>query len=131
MVLEAQITARIGVLTLLIAGIVAGSGFGVDVSRADTLVDPEVRALTSVGCARVIVILQIPETADQVQHAGAIGLVQEAVLARLPQHHASLVRRYDSIPMLALEIDATGLQALETMTDVIVSVMLDRVVKPQ
>jgi len=41
------------------------------------------------------------------------------------------VRRYDSIPVLALEIDATGLQALEAMTDVVVSVTLDRVVKPQ
>ena len=100
-------------------------------SRADTLVDPEVRALASVGCARVIVILQIPETADQVQHAGAIGRAQEAVLVRLPQRHASLVRRYDSIPVLALDIDATGLQALEAMTDVVVSVTLDRVVKPQ
>jgi len=130
-VLEAQIAVRIGVLTLLIAEIVAGSAFGVGVSRADTLVDPEVRALASVGCARVIVILQIPETADQVQHAGAIGRAQEAVLVRLPQRHASLVRRYDSIPVLALEIDATGLQALETMTDVVVSVTLDRVVKPQ
>jgi len=127
----AQISVRIGVLTLLIAEIVAGSAFGVGVSRADTLVDPEVRALASAGRARVIVMLQIPETADQAQHAGAIGRAQEAVLARLPQHHASLVRRYDSIPVLALEIDATGLQALETMTDVVVSVTLDRVVKPQ
>lgn len=122
---------RIGVLTLLIAEMVAGSAFGAGVSRADTLVDPEVRALASAGRARVIVMLQIPESADQAQRTGAIGRVQEAVLARLPQSHASLVRRYDSIPVLALEIDATGLQALETMTDVVVSVKLDRAVKPQ
>ena len=122
---------RIGVLTLLIAEMVAGSAFGTGVSRADTLVDPEVRALASAGRARVIVMLQIPESTDQAQRTGAIGRVQEAVLARLPQSHASLVRRYDSIPVLALEIDATGLQALETMTDVVVSVKLDRAVKPQ
>ena len=56
---------------------------------------------------------------------------QEAVLARLPLHHASLVRRYGSIPMLALEIEATGLLALEAMTDVIAGVKPDRAIKPQ
>ena len=101
-------TVRISVLTLLIAEIVGGSALGAGMSRADTVIDPEVRALVNAGPARVIVMLQIPETADQAQRTGAIGRAQGAVLARLPQRHASLVRRYDSIPVLALEIDATG-----------------------
>src|SRR5262245_58337174 len=84
---------RIGVLTLLIAKIVAGLAFGAGISRDDALVDPEVRALTSAGRARVIVMLQIPETTDHAQRTGAIGRAQEAVLARLPHGHASLVRR--------------------------------------
>jgi hypothetical protein len=95
------------------------------------MVDPEVRALVSVGQARVFVMLQIPETGDQAQRSAAIGRAQDAVLARLPQPHASLVRRYASVPMLALEIDATALRALETMSDVVVGVKLDRAVKPQ
>jgi len=41
------------------------------------------------------------------------------------------VRRYASIPMLALEIDAMALHALETMPDVIAAVTLARSLKPQ
>jgi hypothetical protein len=33
--------------------------------------------------------------------------------------------------MLALEIDATALHALETMTHIVVGVKLDRMVRPQ
>jgi hypothetical protein len=100
-------------------------------ARADPLIEPEVRALTSIGRTRVFVMLHVPETGDQVQRAGAIGRAQDAVLARLPQSHATVVRRYASVPMLALEIDATALRALETMTDVVAGVKLDRAVKPQ
>jgi hypothetical protein len=122
---------RVGVLALLLAEIVSGTVLGAGMSQADSMVDPEVRALVSVGQARVFVMLQIPETGDQAQRSAAIGRAQDAVLARLPQPHASLVRRYASVPMLALEIDATALRALETMSDVVVGVKLDRAVKPQ
>ncbi|HYR39036.1 MAG TPA: hypothetical protein VEW27_07740 [Methylomirabilota bacterium] len=99
--------------------------------RADAMVDPEIRALVRVGRARVLVTLQVAETSDPAQRADAIGRAQDAVLARLPSTHASVVRRYESIPLLALEIDATALRALETMTDVVAGVKLDRAVKPQ
>jgi hypothetical protein len=122
---------RVGVLAFLLAEIVSGTALGAGMSQADSMVDPEVRALVSVGQARVFVMLQIPETGDQAQRSAAIGRAQDAVLARLPQPHASLVRRYASVPMLALEIDATALRALETMSDVVVGVKLDRAVKPQ
>jgi hypothetical protein len=42
-----------------------------------------------------------------------------------------VVRRFTSVPILALEIDAIALQALETMTDVVVDVRLDRPVRTQ
>jgi len=122
---------RIGVLALLLTEFVTGTVLGAGMSQADPLIEPEVRALTSVGRARVFVMLQVPETADQAQRADAIGRAQDAVLARLPQSHASVVRRYASVPMLALEIDATALRALETMSDVVAGVKLDRAVKPQ
>jgi hypothetical protein len=122
---------RVGVMALLVTEIVSGTALGAGMSRADPLVDPEVRALVRAGRARVLVMLQIVETGDQAQRADAIGRAQDAVLSRLPRPHASVVRRYESIPMLALEIDATALRALETMTDVVAGVKLDRAVRPQ
>jgi hypothetical protein len=122
---------RMGVLALVVAQIINGPALAAGMSLADPLVEPEVRALTSVGRARVFVMLQVPETADQGQRASAIGRAQDAVLSRLPQSHASVVRRYASVPMLALEIDETALRALERMSDVVAGVKLDRTVKPQ
>ena len=122
---------RIAAMALLVTAIVSGTALGAGISRADPLVDPEVRALVRAGRARVLVMLQVVETGDQAQRADAIARAQDVVLARLPQPHASVVRRYESVPLLALEIDATALRALETMTDVVASVKLDRVVKPQ
>ena len=122
---------RVGVFALLFGEIVSGMALGAGVSQADPLVEPEVRALTSTGRARVFVMLQVPDTGNQAQRADAIGRAQDAVLARLPQSHASVVRRYASVPMLALEIDATALRALETMTDIVAGVKLNRAVKPQ
>jgi hypothetical protein len=124
-------TARAAVLTLLITQIVSGTALCASMSRTDPVIDPEVRALVRAGRARVLVMLQVPETSDQAQHGAAIGRAQDAVLARVPQPHASLVRRYASIPILALEIDATALRALETMTDIVAGVKLDRALMPQ
>ncbi|PYM56916.1 MAG: hypothetical protein DMD77_13980 [Candidatus Rokuibacteriota bacterium] len=122
---------RVGVVALLVTQIVGVTALGAGMPRADTMVDSEIRALVRVGRARVLVTLQVAETSDPAQRADAIGRAQDAVLARLPSTHASVVRRYESIPMLALEIDATALRALETMTDLVAGVKLDRAVKPQ
>ena len=122
---------RAGVITLLVTQVVSGMALGAGTSRADPLIDPEVRALVRTGRARVLVTLQIGEMKDQTQRAEAIGRAQDAILARLPAAHASVVRRYASIPLLALEIDATALHTLETMTDVVAGVKPDRTVTPQ
>ncbi len=122
---------RVGVAALLVTEILSGPALAAGTSQAGPLIDPEVRALVRAGRARVLVTLQVAETGDQAQRADAIVRAQDAVLARLPQPHASVVRRYASVPLLALEIDATALQALETMTDVVASVKLDRAMKPQ
>jgi hypothetical protein len=123
--------ARAWILAGLLAEIVSGGSLVAGAPQADVLVDPEVRAQVSMGRTRVFVMLQVPETGDQSQRTSAIGRAQESVLARLPQSHASVVRRYASVPMLALEIDAAALQALEAMTEVVVGVKLDRPVRPQ
>lgn len=120
---------RVGVLALLLAEIVSGTAFGASKSQADSLVDPEVRVRA--GRGRVLVMLQVRESNDAARHAEAIGRAQDTVLSRLPPSHASVVRRYASVPMLALEIDATALLALETMTDVVAAVKSDRTMTPQ
>jgi hypothetical protein len=122
---------RMGVLALLVAQTIGGTALGAGISRASPLIDPEVRAQVSAGRARVLVMLRVTETDDQGRRADAIGRAQDTVLARLSQLHASVVRRYASVPMLALEIDATALRALETMSDVVAGVKLDRAVKTQ
>ena len=115
------------VLVLLIAEILSMTDLGAGVTSAVLMIDPEVRELVRVGCARVIVMLQIGESGgDEARRVEAIGHAQDTVVSRLPQSHAVVVRRYTSVPMLALEIDATALLALETMTDVIVAVKSDR-----
>src|SRR5262249_19051965 len=98
--------------------------------QAAPLIDPEIRGRVNIGRARVLVELQVGEATAE-PRAEAIAQAQEPLLSRLPPTHATLVRRYLSVPMLALEIDATALRALETMADLVVAVKLDHVVKPQ
>jgi hypothetical protein len=120
--------SRCLVLVLLAWMASTSSAFALDCLR---VIDPEVRALVRSGRARVLVMLHVGEGSDETQRAGAIGRAQDAVLSRLPQSHASVVRRYASIPMLALEIDATALLVLEQMPDIVVAVKSDRTVTPQ
>lgn len=90
------------------------------------VIDLDVRTLAAAGRVRVIVELRVREAGDS--RAEAIARAQDVVLARVP---AVLVRRYQSVPQLALEIDAVGLRALETLGDVVARVELDRPVRPQ
>src|SRR5262249_19625314 len=106
---------RLGVAALFISHIMSGISLGA--SNGDPLVDSEVRALVRVDRARVLVTVRVAEAGDQAKRADAIARAQDSVLARLPSGHASLVRRYESIPLLALEIDATALRALEAMAN--------------
>ncbi len=94
------------------------------------VIDPEVRGHADAGRTRVLVELQVGETVPE-QRAEAIAQAQQAVMSRLPRSHATLVRRYLSVPLLALEIDATALRALETMPDIVAAVKPDRAMKPQ
>ncbi len=42
----------------------------------------------------------------------AIAILQEAVLDNISSHHVSSVIRYENIPSMAMEVDATGLEML-------------------
>lgn len=114
------------------AGLVAQPAFAVSapaiaatVANAP-IVDPDVRTQAAAGRARVIVELRVPEAGALRDEA--IARAQDALLARVP---AVLVRRYQSVPLLALEIDAAGLHALEGLGDVVARVQLDRPVRSQ
>lgn len=104
------------------------------------VVDPEVRRLIAKGVARVLVELRVtpdaqpagePPTTGAAAAAGAaITLRQRAVLSRLPSAHFSLVRQFETVPFLALEIDADALRALEDMGALVVRVVPDRPLAP-
>lgn len=94
-------------------------------------IEPAVRSGVQSGRIRVIVELRVPPGGEPAAREVAIARAQDMVLARLPESHAAVARRYASIPMLALEIDRTALGELEAMADTVVSVKADGVVRPQ
>jgi hypothetical protein len=96
-------------------------------SPAGPRIDPEVRTRLQTGPVRVLVELRVDAAGDP----AAIARAQDAVLARLPREHATVARRYASIPLLALEIDQAALPALESMTDSVAAVKLDGLARPQ
>jgi hypothetical protein len=101
------------------------------ISETAPLIAPEIRQLVGASSARVIVELRFDESGGANQRPEAIARAQDALLSRLPQSHISVARRYTSVPLLALEIDATALAALEAMPDLVVSVKPDRRSKTQ
>ena len=95
------------------------------ISETAPVIAPEVRQLVGASSARVIVELRLDDPGDPNQRPEAIACAQDALLSRLPHSHVSVARRYTSVPLLALEIDATALAALEAMPDLVVSVKPD------
>src|SRR5262245_20353526 len=97
---------------------------------AAVMIDPEVSVRIAAGRTRVLVQLRV-DGADEGRRAEEIARVQDAVLSRLPQSHASLTRRYTSVALLALEIDATALRALETMSGEVSAIKPDHLKRPR
>jgi len=86
---------------------------------ASVAIDPRVEREVGRGSTRVLVELRPP-----------IGRAQEDVLARLSGTDFRLVRRFDTSPLLALEIGPSALAALRMMGDVVVRVIPDTVIPP-
>jgi len=108
--------------------------------RNPAISDPAVRAAAATGLARAIVELRIPggwrpegelspEGAAR-QHA-AIASAQHAVITRLAGTSFRVLRVYDAVPMLSLEIGADAVAALEGMGDVVTRVHEDASATPQ
>jgi hypothetical protein len=104
------------------------------------VVDADVRQAVAGGPARVLVELRLPlgmkpegalpRPEVVAAQRGAIAQAQGDVLSRLARNHYSLLRRYETVPYLALEIDAGALTALERMGDVVARVLPDLAAAP-
>lgn len=114
---------------------------GAATGEADPMIDPVVHAAVAVGQTRVIIDLRItppfkpegdlpgPGAVDAQRKA--IAKAQAEVLGRLSGTKFALVRQYDSLPMMALEIGADALARLEAAGDLVARVMPDRRLFPQ
>ena len=99
-------------------------------ASTEVILDPEVRAQQATGAHyRVLVELRVA-AGSEADRRTAITAGQDAVLVRL-QRHAVVVRRYVTVPWLALEVDGDGLRALEGMGDVVNRVRPDTTAKTQ
>jgi hypothetical protein len=102
-----------------------------EASDDSPFIAPEVTSqLLRENRARVLVELRVPGALDASHREASIQQAQNAVLSRLPGNHALLVRRYASVPLLALDIDATALSALRGIPEVL-AVKADQVLHPQ
>lgn len=102
---------------------------------ADVVVDTAVLEAVADGRARVIVELSLPggfspvgELTEKRARAQteAIAAAQEAVLLKLADADAQLIRRQQTVPFLALEIGASALEVLQSMPELVIRVFEDR-----
>lgn len=114
-------TRRIAVVAVALAA-VWSTASGMD---DRPVIDPDVRAVTRRGTARILVELRVPPT-----DPSALRNAQDEVLRRLTGTGTRLARRYATTPLLALEIDAAALARLEEMHELVTRVRADRIVPP-
>lgn len=97
-------------------------------------IDHEVLDAVHGGSARVLVEVRLPEgvkpegeltAAAQVAQRRAIAAAQDSVLAGLASSHFSLVRRYETVPLLLLEVQDDAVTALDRMASIVARVRLD------
>ena len=99
------------------------------------LVEPEVRQAVLRGGARVIVELRItpgfrsegdlPGPKEIAAQRRAIAAAQAGVLSRLSGSSFKLIHKYDSVPLLSLEIGPDALAMLEHFSDLVSRVRQD------
>jgi len=99
------------------------------------VIDPQVRAALAGGRARVVLELRVPGgfrpegelpgiAAVEAQRR-AIATSQADVLVRLSGTKFALVRQYETLPMMALEIGTDALMRLEAAGDLVAKVLPD------
>ena len=120
-------------LALPVAMLFLLSGPMVEGATERVTVDPDVQRAVSGGSARVLVELRVPSMRPEGQltpeavraQRQAIATASHTVLARLAGSRFSLVREYETVPLLVLTIHDDALRGLENMADAVVRVRLD------
>jgi hypothetical protein len=110
---------RLRLRALLVSAFVLAGGFAAAADQRP-MIDPDVRAEVARGPVRVLVDLQVTG-GTQAEIASA----QQTVIARLAGTRFTRGRQYGSVPMMALEIGADALAALENMGDLVRRVRAD------
>lgn len=110
-------------------GALAASG-----TEEEVMIDRDVLDATRIGKARVLVEVRLPESmkpdreltpAARFVQEHVIATAQGSVLAGLAGRRFSLVRRYETVPLLLLDVQDDAVMALDGMVSMVVRVRLD------
>jgi len=113
-------TPTIAIVIALTGALGAASG-----TEDRLVIDPDVRAAARGGTIRVVVELRVP-----LNDPSALRNAQDEVLRRLAGTGTRLARRYTTVPLLAIEIDAAALARLEEMPALVMRVRADGIARP-
>jgi len=113
-------TPAIAIVITLTGALGAASG-----TEDRLVIDPDVRAAARGGTIRVVVELRVPHN-----DPSALRNAQDEVLRRLAGTGTRLARRYTTVPLLAIEIDAAALARLEEMPALVMRVRADGIARP-
>lgn len=85
--------------------------------------------LRSEGGSEASAASNFKDAAARAAMVGRVDRVQQALMVRMSSHNLSSVRRFKYIPFLAMEVDASALEALASDPEV-VSIEEDKLLKP-
>jgi hypothetical protein len=113
-----------GLLALVLAAPAGCAG----VAAEPPVIAEELRGLAPGARAQVIVELRVPAGPDR---AAEIARIQSRVLGALGAEHARVRRRFETVPLLALDVDGEALARLAGLGDLVASVRPDAPLRPQ
>lgn len=116
---------------LLIAFVITTTTCSSAVERPVTVVSPELLAKAArEGSVRVIVHLRVPSSAQPEVRGSGMVRTREAVLSEISRTRHTVVRTYETVPLLALEVSAEALEVLASSLNV-ERVQEDELASPQ
>jgi len=126
--------AHVTACLLALGGAAGAAGF------PSPVVEPPVEVRAGLGPARVLVELrlpggftpegELPGPAAVSRQRETIERLQQSVVSRLAGTRFTVVRRFESVPLIALEIHADALAALRRMGDAVLRVSEDALAAP-
>jgi hypothetical protein len=104
---------------LLTAFVITTTTCSSAVERPVTVVSPELLAKAArEGSVRVIVHLRVPNSAQSDLRGNGMVRTREAVISEISRTRHKVVRTYETIPLLALEVSAEALEVLASSLNV-------------